>query len=67
MTPQDEHSELQKSPDLHHESSEINMSEVTKTMQESDGALETEHPVCNTSDPGQMKEDSKYFYLYIFH
>ena len=59
MTPQDRHSELQESPDLHHESSEINMPEVTERVQESDEALETEHPVCNTSDPGLMKEDSK--------
>ena len=59
MTPQDRHSELQESPDLHHESSEINMPEMTERVQESDDALETEHPVCNTSDPGLMKEDSK--------
>ena len=43
----------------HYESSEINMPEVTERVQESDGALETEHPLCNTSDPGLMKGGSK--------
>ena len=43
MTPQDRHSELQESADLHHESSESNMQEVTERVLEADGILGTEH------------------------
>eukprot|EP00794_Sanderia_malayensis_P012459 gene12459-13747_t len=59
ITPQDKHSESQEITVLNQESSGSHTPEVTERVQESGGALETEHAVRTTTDPGLVKGNSK--------